>query len=88
MQLPDDAIDHRKRLRRVEGQVRGVEKMLVEGREYRDIDTQSSAATIALEKTQFKLISSGMAFCVEHPEEAGADDFAMDQVQSMFMKLT
>ena len=62
--------------------------MLIEGREYRDIVTQFSAATIALEKTKFKLDSSGMAFCVEHPEEAAADGFAIDEVQSMFMKLT
>ncbi|MHB2029294.1 MAG: metal-sensitive transcriptional regulator [Acidimicrobiales bacterium] len=89
MQLPDDVIeDLRKRLRRVEGQVRGVEKMLAEGRECRDIVTQLSAATKALEKAGFKLVASGMAFCVEHPEEAAADGYAIDQVQQMFMKLT
>jgi DNA-binding FrmR family transcriptional regulator len=89
MQLPDDVIeDLRKRLRRVEGQVRGVEKMLAEGRECRDIVTQLSAATKALEKAGFKLVTSGMAFCVEHPEEAAADGYAIDQVQNMFMKLT
>ncbi|HUZ42320.1 MAG TPA: metal-sensitive transcriptional regulator [Acidimicrobiales bacterium] len=89
MQLPDDVIeDLRKRLRRVEGQVRGVEKMLAEGRECRDIVTQLSAATKALEKAGFKLVASGMAFCVEHPEEAAADGYAIDQVQNMFMKLT
>jgi DNA-binding FrmR family transcriptional regulator len=89
MQLPDDVIeDLRKRLRRVEGQVRGVEKMLAEGRECRDIVTQLSAATKALEKAGFKLVASGMAFCVEHPQEAAADGYAIDQVQNMFMKLT
>jgi len=89
MKLPDDVIeDLRKRLRRVEGQVRGVEKMLAEGRECRDIVTQLSAATKALEKAGFKLVASGMAFCVEHPEEAAADGYAIDQVQNMFMKLT
>lgn len=89
MQLPDDVIeDLRKRLRRVEGQVRGVEKMLAEGRECRDVVTQLSAATKALEKAGFKLVASGMAFCVEHPEEAAADGYAIDQVQNMFMKLT
>lgn len=89
MQLPDDVIvDLRKRLRRVEGQVRGVEKMLAEGRECRDIVTQLSAAAKALEKAGFKLVASGMAFYVEHPEEAVADGYAIDQVQNMFMKLT
>lgn len=89
MQLPDDVIeDLRKRLRRVEGQVRGVEKMLAEGRECRDIVTQLSAATKALEKAGFKLVAPGIAFCVERPEEAAADGYAIDQVQNMFMKLT
>ena len=89
MQLPDDVIeDLRKRLRRVEGQVRGVEMMLVEGRECRDIVTQLSATTKALEKVGFKLVASGMAFCVEHPEKAAADGYAIEQVQNMFMKLT
>lgn len=89
MQLPDDVIeDLRKRLRRVEGQVRGVEKMLAEGRECRDIVTQLSAATKASEKAGFKLVASGMAFCVEHPEAAAADGYAIDQVQHMFMKST
>ena len=88
MQLPEDVVDDlRKRLRRVEGQVRGVEKMLAEGRECREILTQLSAATKALEKAGFKLVASGLTFCVEHPEEAVADGYAIDQVQHMFMKL-
>lgn len=88
MELPEDVVnDLRRRLRRVEGQVRGVEKMLVEGRECRDILTQLSAATKALEKGGFKLVASGLTFCVEHPEEAAVDGYGIDQVQHMFMKL-
>ena len=60
MQLPDDVVeDVRKRLRRVAGQVQGVERMLAEGRECRDVVTQLSAASKALEQAGFKLISSG-----------------------------
>jgi DNA-binding FrmR family transcriptional regulator len=62
--------------------------MLAEGRECRDIVTQFSAATKALEKAGFKLVVSGLTCCVEHPEEAAADGYAIDQVQHMFMKLT
>lgn len=88
MDLPEDVVeDLRKRLRRVEGQVRGVEKMLAEGRECRDVVTQLSAATKALEQAGFKLVASGLTFCVEHPEEAAADGYAIDEVQRMFMKL-
>ena len=44
MQLPEDVIDDvRKRLRRAAGQVQGVERMLDEGRECRDVVTQLQA---------------------------------------------
>jgi DNA-binding FrmR family transcriptional regulator len=60
MQLPDEAVeDFRVRLRRAGGQVQAVETMLAEGRECRDIVTQLSAATKALEHVGFRLISSG-----------------------------
>ena len=51
MELPEEIIDDlRKRLRRVAGQVQGIERMLDEGRECRDIVTQISAANRALEQ--------------------------------------
>ena len=88
MELPDDVVeDVRKRLRRVAGQVQGVERMLEEGRECRDVVAQLSAATKALEQAGFKLVASGLVFCLEHPEEAAADGYAIEQVQRMFMKL-
>jgi len=88
MQLPEDVVeDLRKRLRRVEGQVRGVENMLAEGRECREILTQLTAATKALEKAGFKLVASGLTYCVEHPDEAASDGYDIDEVQHMFMKL-
>jgi DNA-binding FrmR family transcriptional regulator len=88
MQLPDEVIDDvRKRLRRVAGQVQGVERMLEGGRECRDIVTQISAATKALEQAGFRLVASGLTYCVEHPEDAEADGYPMDVVQKMFMKL-
>jgi DNA-binding FrmR family transcriptional regulator len=88
MQLPEDVVaDLRKRLRRAAGQVQGVERMLEEGRECRDVVAQLSAATKALEQAGFKLVASGLTYCLEHPEEAAADGYAIDEVQRMFMKL-
>jgi DNA-binding FrmR family transcriptional regulator len=88
MELPEDVVDDvRKRLRRVAGQVQGVEHMLEEGRECRDVVVQLSAATKALEQAGFKLVASGLAFCLEHPDQAAADGYAIDEVQRMFMKL-
>ena len=69
MELPDEVVkDLGLRLRRVEGQVHAVEAMLSEGRECRDIVTQLSAATKALEQVGFRLIASGLTYCVQHPE--------------------
>ena len=74
MELPEDVIaDVRKRLHRVVGQVQGVERMLDEGRECRDVVTQLSAA--------------GLTYCLEHPDEAEADGYPIGEVQKMFMKL-
>jgi DNA-binding FrmR family transcriptional regulator len=88
LQLPDEVVDDvRKRLRRVAGQVQGVERMLEQGRECRDVVTQLSAALKALEQAGFRLVAAGLAYCVENPEQAEADGYALDTVQRMFMKL-
>jgi DNA-binding FrmR family transcriptional regulator len=89
MELPDDVVaDVQKRLRRAAGQVAAVERMLDEGRECRDVVTQLSAATKALEQAGFRLISAGMAYCLEHPEDAEASGYPMAEVEKMFMRLT
>ena len=60
MQFPEEVIaDVRTRLRRVAGQVQGIERMLEEGRECRDIVTQLSAANRALEQAGFRLVAAG-----------------------------
>ena len=51
VELPEETVaDLTRRLRRAEGQVRGVQQMLAERRDCRDIVTQLSAATKALEQ--------------------------------------
>ena len=88
MQLPDHVVDDvRTRLRRVAGQVQGIERMLDEGRECRDVVTQISAATKALEQAGFQLVAAGLTYCIEHPEDAEAAGYPLDAVQKMFMKL-
>ena len=88
MELPDEVVDDlRMRLRRADGQVQAVERMLAEGRECKDIVTQLSAAISALEQTGFRLIASGLTYCIQHPEEAEASGYPLDEVQRMFTKL-
>jgi DNA-binding FrmR family transcriptional regulator len=88
VQLPDNVVsDLRRRLRRVEGQVHALESMLAEGRECREIVTQLSAATKALEQVGFRLISSGLVYCLEHPDDAQASGYPLEEVQRLFTKL-
>jgi DNA-binding FrmR family transcriptional regulator len=88
MEMPAPVVeDVRKRLRRAAGQVQAVERMLAEGRECRDVVTQLSAATKALEQAGFKLVAAGLTYCLEHPDEAKADGYPIDTIERMFMKL-
>jgi DNA-binding FrmR family transcriptional regulator len=89
MELPNDVVDDvRKRLRRAAGQVQAVERMLAEGRECREVVTQLSAATKALEQAGFKIIAAGLTYCIENPEQAEAEGYPLESVERMFMKLT
>lgn len=88
MDLPEQTIDDLlKRLRRVEGQIRGIQQMLLDGRECRDVVTQISAASKALDQAGFKLVASGLTYCLNHPEQAAEEGYDILDVQKMFMKL-
>lgn len=88
MELPDEVVkDARRRLHRAAGQLDAVDRMLVEGRECRDVVTQLSAATKAVEQVGFKILAAGLTYCVEHPEEAAKQGYPLEEVQRMFMKL-
>ncbi len=89
MELPDEVVaDVRRRLRKVAGQVAGIEKMLDNGRECRDIVTQISAANHALEQAGFRLVSAGLKYCLDNPEAAEADGYPMGEVEKLFLKLS
>jgi CsoR family transcriptional regulator, copper-sensing transcriptional repressor len=53
-----------KRLRRIEGQVRGVERMVEEDRYCIDVVTQVTAIQAALDKVALELLSDHAAKCV------------------------
>lgn len=76
-----------KRLARVEGQVRAINRMIDEGRECRDVIAQVSAARAALDQVGFKILSSGMQKCLQDPKKAGAEGFTLDEVEKLFLKL-
>lgn len=88
MEMPGEVVeDARRRLHRVAGQVAAIERMLDQGRECRDVVTQISAATKALEQAGFKIVAAGLTYCVQHPDDAAAAGYPLEELQRMFMKL-
>ena len=88
MDLPEQTqAELQRRLRRIEGQVRGLQQMLADGRDCREIVTQLSAATKALEQAGLKLVTAGLTLCVADPTAAAADGLSLDDVQKLFLKL-
>ena len=63
-----------KRLRRIEGQIRGLERMVEEDRYCINILEQISAATKALQSVALELLDDHMAHCVTDAVKAGEAD--------------
>lgn len=63
--------DHLKRLRRIEGQVRGLQRMLEEDKYCIDVLTQVSASTKALQAVALSLLDEHLAHCVAQAMENG-----------------
>ena len=60
-----------KRLNRIEGQVRGLTRMVEDDRYCIDIVTQISAVRAALRRTEEEILRDHVARCVEHAIAAG-----------------
>jgi CsoR family transcriptional regulator, copper-sensing transcriptional repressor len=65
---------HLKRLRRIEGQVRGIQRMVEEEKYCIDILTQVSAATKALQSLALSLLDDHMAHCVVDAARQGGEE--------------
>jgi CsoR family transcriptional regulator, copper-sensing transcriptional repressor len=65
--------EYLKRLRRIEGQVRGLQKMVEDDKYCIDILTQVSAATRALQSVALGLLEDHLAHCVTEAAAEGGD---------------
>ena len=87
MRFPEDVDDDvRRRLRRVEGQIRGLQRMLDEGKDCREVITQLSAAQAAPDRVAYRLIAAGMRYCVANPEEA--EGMTTEELEQLFLKVS
>ena len=66
--------EYLKRLRRIEGQVRGLQRMVEEEKYCIDILTQVSAATSALQSVALGLLEEHMSHCVVQAAAAGGSE--------------
>ena len=71
-----DKSSHLARLKRIEGQVRGLHRMVEEEKYCIDILTQVSAVTKALESVSLALLAEHMNHCVVSAARAGDDEAA------------
>jgi len=69
-----------KRLRRIEGQVRGLQRMVEEDQYCIDVLTQISATTRALQAVALELLEDHLGHCVTHAIEAGGPE-AQDKIR-------
>ncbi len=66
--------NYAKRLRRIEGQVRGIAKMIEEDKYCIDVLTQVSAVTSGLRSVALNLLDEHLDHCVSHAVAQGGDE--------------
>lgn len=71
-----------RRLRRAQGQIAGVIRMLEDGRDCRDVVTQVAAVSRALDKAGFAIVATGLRKCLSGD---GASDPA--ELERLFLSL-
>jgi CsoR family transcriptional regulator, copper-sensing transcriptional repressor len=74
-----------RRLRRAQGQIGGVIKMMEEGRDCADVVTQLAAASRALDRAGFKIIATGLQQCALNADETSDAD--REQLERLFLSL-
>lgn len=73
------------RLKRAQGQLSGVLRMLDEGRECEDVVTQLAAVSRALDRAGFAIVATGLKQCLS--EEGGADNLDVKKMEKLFLSL-
>jgi DNA-binding FrmR family transcriptional regulator len=59
------------RIKRIEGQVRGILRMMDENKDCKEVITQLSAARTAIDRTIGVVVSSNLVDCVQKANESG-----------------
>ena len=85
---PDEMTKVTNRLKRAQGQLAGVVRMLEEGRPCEDVVTQLSAVSRALDRAGFAIIATGMRQCLTQPQDAdAAPELDVAKLEKLFLSL-
>lgn len=86
MQIDQDVLDDvTKRLRRVEGQIGGLVRMIQDGRDCKEVITQLAAASKALDRAGFRILATGLTQCIADDSEQATRDRA--ELEKLFLTL-
>ncbi len=73
------------RIKRAQGQLGGVLRMLEEGRECEDVVTQLAAVSRALDRAGFAIVATGLRHCLT--EGDGIDSVDVKKMEKLFLSL-
>jgi DNA-binding FrmR family transcriptional regulator len=73
------------RIKRAQGQLNGILRMLEEGRECEDVVTQVAAVSRALDKAGFAIVAIGIQQAMNSPE--GVKSLDMQRMEKLFLSL-
>ncbi len=77
-----------KRLRRAQGQIGGVIRMIEDGRDCADVITQLAAVSRALDRAGFKIVATSLRQCIADPDGAAAGGAPSEDVlERLFLSL-
>ena len=82
---PDEMVAVINRLRRAQGQIGGILRMIEEGRECKDIVTQLAAVNHALDRAGFAIIATGLKQCLT--ESNGQESVDIKTLEKLFLSL-
>ena len=75
------------RMKRVEGQIRAIIRMMEEGKECRDVVTQLSAARSALDRASTIIVAKNLEQCIIIAQQDGEDTSeTVEEAIKMLMK--
>lgn len=76
---PEERAELIDRLRKIEGQAKGIQRMIDEGRECLDVINQLAAVKAAVNAVSGHLIEAYALRCLRHPEEFPTPEEAVEQ---------